>query len=151
MSILRLSETELEGLRRRQERWKPPVALVKRVEAAREGYAMPRALRVPKPRNAPNKLEEAFKSILDGKQENGEIRMYGFERITLKLAHDCRYTPDFDSVGHNGTEFWEVKGPQQWEDSWIKLKVAAAMFPFYRFHLCKREAGEWVIRDVPSR
>jgi hypothetical protein len=72
----------------------------------------------------------------------------GYEAITLKLAHDTRYTPDFFAIMPDGElRCYEVKGAFAREDSIIKLRVAASMFPF-KFILVRREGDRWIEREV---
>ena len=66
-----------------------------------------------------------------------EVEEFRFEGMVLKLAKLTRYTPDFFVLLSDGTiEFHEVKGswkaPGQ-EDSRVKIKVAAEMFPWFVF------------------
>ena len=81
-----------------------------------------------------NDTESAYEDILKEQFITGEIKEYHFEAITLKLAKDCRYTPDFMVVDKDDIiEFREVKG--RWmDDARVKIKVAAKMFPF-KFHI----------------
>ena len=71
-----------------------------------------------------------------------------WEAITLKLANDCRYTPDFCSEGLATPCFWEVK--RQWkgtkrphieDDALFKLKVAAHTYSEFVFWLV------WLLPD----
>lgn len=39
--------------------------------------------------------------------------------------------------------FYEIKGPQIWEKNRIKYKVAVEHYPWARFALWQRDAGEW--------
>lgn len=97
-----------------------------------------------------NKTETAYATHLDQRIAAGEIAAYWFERLTLKLAADTRYTPDFMVQLHCGTiEIHEVKG--FWEDdALVKIKVAASLFPF-RFiavsAIAKKAGGGWSIRE----
>lgn len=76
-----------------------------------------------------NKTEAAYAGVLEKRKRAGEIQWYAFEIVTIKLADDTRYTPDFCVLLANGElEFHEVKGYWQ-DDSKVKIKVAAAMFP----------------------
>lgn len=65
--------------------------------------------------------------------------------VTVELADMCRYTPDFAVQQLDGIlVFFEVKGPFMREDSWIKLKVAARTYPWWRFVLAqKHKDGHW--------
>lgn len=101
----------------------------------------------------PNKTEAEFASrYLEMWRVAGAIASYGYESVTLKLANDCRLTPDWNGVDRLGrTFFWECKGPHAEEDSIIKLKLAARLFPHYEFSLCRRhKGGEWtIVRVLP--
>jgi hypothetical protein len=73
----------------------------------------------------------------------------GVQNITLKLADDCRYSPDFWVINADGElEAHETKGGFIREDSTIKLKVAARQFPFIRFILCELHKGEWTLTHI---
>ena len=131
---LRLSEQQLQDFMNRRAAlpWMPP-PIAKKPESKRRG---------------PNKLEDAYGWRLEMLRLQGEVLRYYFERVTLKIAEDCRYTPDYFVVTPNGLQLHEVKGPHAWEDSIIKLKVAADMFPCFRFSLHKRVKGEWVSKEI---
>jgi hypothetical protein len=93
-----------------------------------------------------NKTEAAYAALLEGRKQLGNIKWYVFEGITLKLAPDTRYTPDFFVMEHDDTlHCIEVKGFWQ-DDAKVKIKVAAAMFPF-RFTAvkpkAKKDGGGW--------
>ena len=77
-----------------------------------------------------NKTEAAYAAYLDGLKKDGLIADYKFEALKLRLADNTFYTPDFVVIATNGTiELHEVKG--FWEDdARVKIKVAAAEFPF---------------------
>ena len=72
--------------------------------------------------------------------------------LRLELANGCVYTPDI--IGEDGTgdglRAWEVKGKQAWDDSIVKLKVAAREWPSIRFTLIWREGkrGLWQTQEV---
>jgi hypothetical protein len=73
----------------------------------------------------------------------------GAQNITLKLADDTRYTPDFWTINANGQlEFWETKGFMR-DDAHVKIKVAARMFPWARFILVTKPKGSgWKEEEV---
>lgn len=84
-----------------------------------------------------NKTERAYGQRLELLRRAGSIKSWSFQSITLKLAFDCRYTPDFFVVdGANEVEFHECKGFER-EDAMVKLRVAARLFPF-KFLLVKK-------------
>lgn len=78
-----------------------------------------------------NKTEQAYAQILEAQKRNGEIRDWWYEKVTLKLADDTRYTPDFTVIENDGEmRFVETKGGFIREDARVKLAVAAEQFPF---------------------
>lgn len=95
-----------------------------------------------------NKTEKAYEDMLETMLYAGEILWYKFEGITLKLADNTRYTPDFFVMNSNGIlECHEVKGFWR-DDAKVKIKVAAENFPF-KFIAAKQKAkkngGGWNI------
>src|SRR5690349_11599094 len=67
----------------------------------------------------------------------------GVQNVTLKLAHDCRYTPDFivvDMQGH--VQAREVKGFMR-DDALVKLRVAARLFPWIEFQIVRKTKNGW--------
>lgn len=108
------------------------------------GFVGGRALR--KKPGEMNKLEAERGAELEAMRERGEIVGWWFELVTLKLAADTRYTPDFLVVYPDGrTVVEEVKG--RWEeDARVKIKVAAVLFPWEFVGLTKRtkaDGGGW--------
>ncbi len=92
-----------------------------------------------------NKLERGFYDFLVTKPDR--FASVEIQAFTFRIGTDCRYTPDFSALMNtgNGPElcFFEVKGPHFWEDAKVKLKVAAAKFPYLKFYLCRRPKGEY--------
>lgn len=93
-----------------------------------------------------NKTEARYAAHLETLKQTGEVLWYAFEGVTLKLASDTRYTPDFVVMRAGGDiEFHEVKGFWR-DDARIKIKVAAEKFPF-RFlaitERAKKLGGGW--------
>ena len=61
-----------------------------------------------------NKTEQRYNNHLKLRQHAGNILQFGFEELTLKLAKDLRYTPDFWVQLPDGViEFHEVKGSKK--------------------------------------
>ena len=94
-----------------------------------------------------NKTEAAYAAYLEELKVLGRVAWYVFEGATLKLAKDCRYTPDFAVMTHDGyLEFHEVKGFWR-DDAKVKIRIAAERFPF-RFVAVKarpkRDGGGWI-------
>lgn len=102
------------------------------------------------PRRVPgqmNKTEAAYAQFLDIQLKAGLVQAWWFERLTLKLADDCRYTPDFMVIGSDGViELHETKGFMR-DDARVKLKVAADMFPF-RVKLIRRKGNLWSMEEI---
>jgi hypothetical protein len=75
----------------------------------------------------------------------------GIQSITLKLAHDCRYSPDFWTQEPNDRLVaYEVKGFMR-DDARVKLSVAARLFPMFTFLLVRRaKDGGWDIEKVKA-
>lgn len=93
-----------------------------------------------------NKLEAERAHELEAMRTRGEIVGWWFEALTLKLAPDTRYTPDFLVVYPDGRQVVEeVKG--RWEDdARVKIKLAASRFPWPFVALVKRkkaDGGGW--------
>lgn len=104
-----------------------------------------------------NKTETAFRGYLESVHTSE--RVYS-QAITLGIANGCRYTPDF--VVRRGGELiqleaYEVKGFMR-DDAAIKLKVAASLYPWIKFHLVTKRKGSgsgralaadaWEIQEV---
>jgi hypothetical protein len=97
-----------------------------------------------------NKTEQAYEARLKLLLQAGEILWYKPFGLTFKLADDTRYTPDFIVLAADGViECHEVKSFWQ-GDAKVKIKVAAALFPF-RFLAVKKAAlkngGGWTQED----
>ena len=89
-----------------------------------------------------NKTEAAYAAYLDGLKKDGTITDYRFEAVKLRLADKTFYTPDFMVLMPDFSfEMHEVKG--FWEDdARVKIKVAAAQFPF-KFVAVKKTKNGW--------
>ena len=94
-----------------------------------------------------NKLEKAFYDELNIWCRAGTIQWFRFEPMKLRLAKATFYTPDFGALNRDRTfEFYEVKGFWR-DDARVKIKCAAALFPFFTFtavsKLSRKEGGGW--------
>lgn len=122
-----------------------------RVSAVTPGKAPATKARLRQSGRKPNKLEADFQSAM--KHRGVELV---FEAITLKLANGARFTPDFADVKLMGAQaqaitFYETKGPQFEEDARVKLKVAAFLYPCFRFVLVtqhKELSDPWVMEAI---
>ena len=96
---------------------------------------------VPRISTVEDNLNKTEKRFLNELRSRG-YQNIGIQRITLRLAFDTRYTPDFDTGQDIGHTFWEVKGFMR-DDARVKLYTAAAMFPYWTFVLVEWENGAW--------
>lgn len=97
-----------------------------------------------------NHTESRYAEHLEQMRMLGSIAWYSFESITLKLASDCRYTPDFVVMLPDGLiEMHEVKGFWR-DDAKVKIKIASSKFPF-RFLAfkprTKKQGGGWIVQE----
>lgn len=97
-----------------------------------------------------NQTEKAYDSRLRLRLLGGELAWYKFEALKLRLADNTFYTPDFAVMLVSGElEVHEVKG--YWEDdARVKIKVAAALYPFRFFAVTKgskRTGAEWAFEE----
>jgi hypothetical protein len=93
-----------------------------------------------------NKTEAEYDAYLADLQQRGVIVWRRFEGIKLRLADNTFYTPDFGVMLSSGLmELHEVKG--HWtDDARVKIKVAAALYPYQFVAVQKRPAkdgGGW--------
>jgi hypothetical protein len=95
-------------------------------------------------RGAMNKMEREYSLLLAG--DKGIVE-YSFEVLTLKLADNTRYTPDFLVIREDRIEAHEVKGFMR-DDAWVKLKVAAEKFWWLDFYLARKVNKQWEVVKV---
>lgn len=149
-NVVRWSEEQLSAHRQRAATSTQPRKEKEGLESAK---AQPLPVAIGHERDqGMNKTEAEYAGMLEARKGSGEILWWAYEAVTLKLADNTRYTPDFLVMLADGTlEIHETKGGFIREDGWLKLKVAAGMFPF-RFFLCQKQAkkagGGWQIRRV---
>ncbi len=99
----------------------------------------------------PNKLEQEFHAFLREEWKPDECLIYA-QGLTLMLANGVRYTPDFVVVdAADKVLAFETKGFMR-DDAGVKVKVAARVFPWIKFHLVtkrrKKDGGGWAIEEV---
>lgn len=92
-----------------------------------------------------NKTEKAYLALLRAL----DCSWIGIQNVTLKLGHDCRYTPDFFVIDIDRRVIaYEVKGFFR-DDAKVKIKVAARMFPWIEFQVVRKtKAGGWEHQTV---
>jgi len=99
---------------------------------------------------AMNKTEIEYAKELELRKKAGEILDWKYEPFSLKLAGKTYYKPDFLVVFPEHFEIHEVKGGFIREDAMVKLKVAAKMFPWFKFILAQKKKKQWIIKEVMS-
>ena len=84
-----------------------------------------------------NKTEQAFEDMFL------QQKPHGYEEITLKLADDCRYTPDYWVLDEDDVlAFEEIKGFWR-DDAKVKIRLAAKLFPQFRFRAWTYKNKVW--------
>ena len=107
-----------------------------------------------KPRFVPktegmNKLEAEYAQLLGLLKHGGDILDWRYEPIKLRLAHKTFYTPDFLVIQPDGFEFHETKGFMR-DDAAVKLKVAAQLYPWFRFVLVKKSKSGFSYKTIKT-
>lgn len=97
-----------------------------------------------------NKTEAAYDAHLWQRRAAGDVLWHKFEGIKLRLADNTFYTCDFAVLAADSLmEMHEVKGFWQ-DDARVKIKVAAALYPF-RFKAvtarAKKNGGGWDVEE----
>lgn len=96
-----------------------------------------------------NRTEAAYSRHLEGLVRSGAVLDYRFEAVKLRLADNTFYSPDFVvQLADRTLECHEVKG--FWtDDARVKIKVAAALFPWFRFIAVqarsRKDGGGWAV------
>jgi len=103
------------------------------------------------PKPLMNKLEEEALEYL--KEEDRKARtefVFRPHALVLKLANGCVYNVDIVGFGNPRPRIcaWEVKGKHAWDDSIVKLKVAAHEWPTIEFYLMWKDNGQWITQHV---
>lgn len=95
-----------------------------------------------------NRLEMSYAQHLALRQKAGDVEWFAYEGIKLKLADKTYLTVDFFLMLPTGDlEAHEVKGSHLEDDAAVKIKVAAAMYPF-RFVLVRAAGTGWDLKEI---
>jgi hypothetical protein len=100
-----------------------------------------------------NGMEKRYAAYLETRRLVGEILMWKFEAIKLKLARATFYNPDFLVMKPDfRLELHETKGHME-DDAAIKTKLATEMFPEFRIVIVKQvgKPKRWIFRDAANR
>jgi hypothetical protein len=106
------------------------------------------------------KAEQAYAWWLKKEEMEGRLVAWYFERLTLTLTRGRRpgsramvYTPDFLVVLLGPCfRIVEIKGPYTREDSVLKFKMAADLFPYFEWQMIQigTEGKAKVVRNIPA-
>jgi hypothetical protein len=92
-----------------------------------------------------SKLEARYSEQLEADRLGGLVAKWAYESLKLRLADRTFYSPDFFVITpERRIELHEVKATwaaEHQEDARVKLKVAAALFPEFRFFAITPAAG----------
>lgn len=95
-----------------------------------------------------NRTEARYAQHLSLRQKAGEIEWFAYEAIKLRLAAKTFLTVDFFVMLTGGElEAHELKGVME-DDAAVKLKVAAAMYPFRFLLIHSMPAEGWDVREI---
>lgn len=96
-----------------------------------------------------NKTEARFAQWLDARVRDGELVGWWYEPFSLRLAPRTHYRPDFLVQSADGLlGIYEVKGAFIRDRAMVKPKVAAAMYPCFRWYLAQWREGAWMVREL---
>jgi hypothetical protein len=92
-----------------------------------------------------NKTEASFLTALRAWNPGCDV---GSQRVRLRLGNGAWYKPDSDVWQEDGAlALYEVKGYGR-EAAFVRIKVAASLYPKIKFFLVTRKAGQWKIEEV---
>lgn len=102
------------------------------------------------PPSAMNKTESAYDAHLWLLRHSGAILWHKFDAVSLRLADKTWFHTDFSVLEADGTFcIRETKGWMR-DDAAVKLKTAAAMYPF-RFVLVRKVGDGWSETEIAKR
>lgn len=95
-----------------------------------------------------NATEREYAAMLDIRQRAGEIVLWRFEAIKIRMADNTFYTPDFlVLLADMRLQLHEVKGAFVMDDARVKLKVCAETFPS-GVVLAQKVNKQWTIEEL---
>jgi predicted nuclease of restriction endonuclease-like RecB superfamily len=99
------------------------------------------------PKNKMNGTEARMARDLELRKRAGDILDYQFEAVKLRLSDNTFYTPDFFITHADHFEVLEVKGFWR-DDARVKIKVAAQMYPYFKFTAVQWKKKQWVYERI---
>ncbi len=82
-----------------------------------------------------NKTETRYADQLELMKRAGQIVDYRFEGVRFRLAEGAIFKPDFFVVHGEFFEVVEIKGGLIREAALVRFKVAADMYPWFRWKM----------------
>lgn len=119
-------------------------------------FPVPRAAEAPTPTDRyRSKTERRYaQTLLEVGIARGILKRYWYEPMKgLYLAPKTSYSPDFlveYSDPCQPLELHEVKGGFIRAKDWQKTKIAAALYPCFRFMLAQWKDQRWWFQEVPA-
>lgn len=96
-----------------------------------------------------NKTEGEHAMMLEAMKRAGQILDYRYEAMSLRLAENTHYIPDFFVVYPDHFEIHEIKGPFVRDDARAKVKIAADKFPWWAFKIYqKKKDRAWYLEEL---
>ena len=97
----------------------------------------------------PNQTEAEYMARLALRRDLVRIE---FQAFFFRLGYHCFYCPDILAVTtYDEYEIHEIKGGHTWEDSKIKYKTAAELYPMFKWFLAekapKKQGGAWKVEQ----
>lgn len=106
------------------------------------------------PTTVEESLNKTERSYLAWLRVQGDA-WFGVQCFRLQIGHDCWFTPDFWALDAQGLRCIDTKSvrkgqsrPHVEDDAWVKLRVAARLYPFVHFLVAWREGEIWQHRVV---
>ena len=91
--------------------------------------------------NSMNKTEAEWAYRLNLMILTGEIVTQRYEPLKFRLARNTTYTPDFMVICPKHIEMHEIKGGFYRDDARAKGKIAAEMYPFFKWGWAQKKKG----------
>jgi len=93
-----------------------------------------------------NKTEERYARRLENMKLAALIIDWRFDELNFRLAKKTHYRPDFLVITTDRIEMHEVKGFWR-DDARVKIKMAARMFPWFRWVAVQWKKKQWVFES----
>ena len=77
-----------------------------------------------------------------------QIVEWRYEALNFRLAKKTFYMPDFMVVKSDRVELHEVKGSHWRDDARVKIKVAAQMYPWFKWVAVQWVKGGWRYEEI---